>query len=141
MCKPSVSPGSVQKFMPSYWYDCIELGWFTDIILERSERTRRKYRLRHLFYCRVTYYVSITEASHWSAGGHPAENGLLPSRNLYCCLTSPAGVPRDHCCAMPWANPSQYIHTLKNKVKLFLKIEEKYCYIGLDTSKTALVLY
>jgi hypothetical protein len=36
--------------------------------------------LRHPFYCRVTYHV-IIQASHWSAGGRPTENGLLPLRN------------------------------------------------------------
>jgi hypothetical protein len=35
--------------------DWIQLGWFTDIVSKRSERTRRKHRLRGLFYCRVTY--------------------------------------------------------------------------------------
>jgi hypothetical protein len=48
----------------AHWYwlhnyltdtDWIQLGWFTDIVSERSERTRRKHRLQHLFYCRVTY--------------------------------------------------------------------------------------
>jgi hypothetical protein len=34
---------------------CIQLVWSTDIFSERSERTRRKHRLQHLFYCRVTY--------------------------------------------------------------------------------------
>jgi hypothetical protein len=35
--------------------NCIQLGWFAYIVPERSERTRRKHRLRHLFYCCVTY--------------------------------------------------------------------------------------
>jgi hypothetical protein len=35
--------------------DCIQLGRSTDIVSEHSERTRRKHRLRRLFYCRVTY--------------------------------------------------------------------------------------
>jgi hypothetical protein len=57
-----------------------QLGWFAYIVPERSERTRRKHRLRHPFYCRVTYHV-IIQASHWSAGRRRAENGLLPLRN------------------------------------------------------------
>jgi hypothetical protein len=35
--------------------DWIQLGRSTDIVFKRSERTRWKHRLRHLFYCRVTY--------------------------------------------------------------------------------------
>jgi hypothetical protein len=42
----------------AHWHsiltNCIELGWFTYIVPERSERTHRKHRLRHPFYCRVT---------------------------------------------------------------------------------------
>jgi hypothetical protein len=79
--------------------DSIQLGRSTDIA---SERTRQKHRLRHLFYCRVTYNVVITQASHWSAGHCPAENGLLLLRNRYCCLTSPAHAPysiTSHACA------------------------------------------
>jgi hypothetical protein len=71
----------------------------THISSERSERTRRKHRLRYLFYCRVKYHV-IIQASHWSAGGCPAENRLLPLRNLYCCLTSPAHAPSQDCCVI-----------------------------------------
>jgi hypothetical protein len=40
------------QYTHTHW---IQLGWFTYIVSERSERTRRKHSLRHLFYCRVTY--------------------------------------------------------------------------------------
>jgi hypothetical protein len=103
MYKASVSPGSVQQIMPYLQQPPIlrqsshlngrMLGRSTDIVSERSERTRRKHRLRHLFYCRVTYHVIITRTSHWSAGRCPAENGLLLLRNRYCCLTSLAHAP------------------------------------------------
>jgi hypothetical protein len=104
--------------------------WLVHLYSPRALRADSpKTPLATSFYFRVTYHVIITQASQWSAGGRPAENGLLPSRNRYWrhlrmrrhegnsstgLLRHPAGVPRHRCCAMPWANPSHYVFLTKN---------------------------
>jgi hypothetical protein len=68
-------------------HDWIQLGRSTDRASERSERTRWKHRLWHLFYCCVTYHVNITQAAHSSAGRCPATRYKHSSQKTvsYCC--------------------------------------------------------
>jgi hypothetical protein len=56
---------SLVRSFPLITTDWIQLGRSTDTASERSERTRWRHRLRHLFYCRITYHIIITQQTNY----------------------------------------------------------------------------